>query len=416
MTAPASKVAAPITGTPAATPLVPLAALLAALDHNDDALPLPLPRAVGHYRRLEVCVHGVIRAVLTLTPRLAFITMQQCEAEAEAAGASSPARLVQVVLKLNDGTGFSAAQQAACKAQLRVGQRICLHAFVEINPPTTTPATASASMTAVTAAASSQVAVAAASSSAAVAASPPAALETSSLAWEVRSVAPIAAASCDQPLATAAAATDSAESAPLPPVEARLSLHAISVVLGSVAGAVEPDAVTGVDGAAPSTVGTKQCCQHATIHSARYAAALTEAAATSDAAAASAASAASSAEAAPAAAAESAAPAASSSESSPLTLLSPPRAFPDIALALHERVEMAAAAEAKRAAAAAAAAASNGSDPDRPLSVKEQQKLLNKERQKGDPRKRAPKCNSEWTRRNSECFCLWRAMTPAARV
>jgi hypothetical protein len=375
---------------------VPLAALLAALDADDDALPMPLPRAVGHYRRLELCVHGLVRAVLTLTPRLAFITMQQCEAEAEAAGAASPVRLVQVVMKLNDGTGFTAAQQAACKAQLRVGQRICLHAFVEINPPTTTPAAASASVTAAAAAASSPVAVAAASSSPAAAASPPAALETSSLAWEVRSVAPIAAASCDQLLAAAAAMADSAESVPLPPVEARLSLHAISVMLGSVAGSAEPDAVIGTNSDAPSSVGTDQCCQHAAVHSARYAAALAEAAAASDAAAASAASAAFSAEAAPAAAAESAAPAASSSESSPLALPSPPRAFPDIALALRERVEMAAAAEAKRAAAAAAAAAaSNGSDSDRPLSVKEQQKLLNKERQKGDPRKRAPKCNSE---------------------
>ena len=211
---------------------------------------------------------------------------------------------------------------------------------------------------------------------------------------------------------------DSAESVPLPPVEARLSLHAISVVLGSVAGSAEPDAATGADGAEPSAVGTDQCCQHAAVHSARYAAALAEAAA-SDAAAASAASAAFSAEAAPAAAAESAAPAASSSESSPLALPSPPRAFPDIALALRERAEMAAAAEAKRAAAAAsaaAAAASNGSDPDRPLSVKEQQKLLNKERQKGDPRKRAPKCNSEGTRRNCERFSMRRAMTPTARV
>lgn len=428
--APGSATAATPTATAAAAPLVPLAALLAALDNHKDGalaltlplpmpLPMSLPRAVGHYRRLEVCVHGLVRAVLTLTPRLAFITVQQCDSEREAAEAAAaaagcgaavaPVRLVQVVLKLNDGTGFSAQQQAACKAQLRVGQTICLHAFVEINPPTATPAAAATTVTATAAAATNPVAVAAASSSSSPAASaspppPAAALETASLAWEVRAVAPIAAAACDQTLAATAAtaaagnAASPAQLAPLPPVEARLSLHAISIVLGSIAGSAESDAATGADDDALLHVGTDRCCQHAAIHSARYAAALAEAAAAADAAAASAASAASSADAAPvtAAASESAAPAASSTESSPLAPPSPPRAFPDIALALRERVEMAAAADAKRTAAAAStAAASNGSEPGRPLSLKEQQKLLNKEKQKGDPRKRAPKCNSE---------------------
>ena len=142
-------------------PLVSLPALCRALDPpHSPASPsidaLLLPRDVGHHRASEVFVRGVVRAVLVLTARLTFLTLQALpddvddDEEAEEGGAdatppSEPSQLVQAVLKLNDKTGWSAAQQEACRAQLQPGCTILLHAFVEINPTATVAAAADSS-------------------------------------------------------------------------------------------------------------------------------------------------------------------------------------------------------------------------------------------------------------------------------
>jgi hypothetical protein len=359
---------------------------------------------IGKHRGTCVCVHGVLRSMLALTPRLTFLGLQPLSEEGEegaaataqsnhatatAAAVSSVAAsggdrqlqhqqqatqhpLVQVVLKLNDGTGFTAAQQAACRAQLRIGQRICLHAFVEINAAAAMPARAA----------------------------PPAAPVVPAQSWELRTVGALsatAASSSSTSSSASAAATSvlpnsaaAASAAPPPPaVDPRLTLHAISLHLSHEVSS-DPSA---------AAAGTNWCgaqCAHTAAHSEHFAAALAD----FDAAqvATTAASASSHATAAPSSSAAAAVSPASSVAEDPLpgACSSLPSLFPDLSLAFQERRQQVAAAATATASAAAIAPCATDAVPaaERPLSLKEQQKKLNRERQRGEARKRPPKCNT----------------------
>ena len=397
-----------------------VAVAAAAVPPSFPAAALRLPSTVGHHRRCELFVTATVRALLVLTPRLTFVSLGPCgpdEPDDETSAASAapvscaadstaafrPSQnLVQLVLKLNDATGWGAAQQLVVRPLLRVGTRIALHAFVEINSN-------AGLATALAAAASAAPSSSSAESTSASAAALPAVQlwrqvapkqthshSTASNELPDASSSAAAAASSSSCCATAATTTAAAAAAaPLPPVDPRLTLHAISLALID----------DGADLSRPASI----AALHALTvkHSAEFAAAMAEADANKDASAVNAADVA----------------------SASLLDLTAVRVFPHVDIALRERSDIAQAAEQKRlaklastAAASSAAASSSVASPsfspdaasavpallppptDR-AALAAYYKALNKQKQQ-QRTKRAPKQNRQ-PHSHTLHLCVW---------
>lgn len=302
----------------AAPSVVRLAALLGALETDSRRVgdtDLVLPAEAGKYRSAECAFVGRVRAVTIITPRLTFLSLQDPALEATNAAASAASRLTHVIMKQNDGTGWSATQQSIAITRLRVGDLVDVHAFLEMNPVVATPSEVAATATA-----------------------------AADMVWNERT-ATAAPAQND-------AAADSSRTS-LPPLEARITLHAISIGFPSDGLRNDGD----------------QRCAHVIAHSSAFAAAV-----------ASAQTAASSSPADPAAAPQDADVAPSDA----------PTYLPDLVAGAREEI-------ARLAAVAAQAEAvrlkyeklsSSGSE-------KEARKKANRERPQGEAKKRMPKCNGQ---------------------